>query len=86
VEARPAGKPAGPAIRVTSDPQGRFFIRLPVGDYALAAQAKDHAPQVISAVRAVGHPEPVEFRLAPRAASADVGSGLPSRAAAGRSQ
>jgi protocatechuate 3,4-dioxygenase beta subunit len=86
VEARAAGKPARPAIRVTSDRQGQFFIRLPVGDYLLAAQANDHAPQVIPAVRAVGHPDPVEFRLAPRATSADAGSPLPSRGARARRQ
>lgn len=86
VEARAAGKPARPAIRVTSDPQGQFFIRLPVGDYVLAAQANDHAPQVIPAVRAVGQPAPVEFRLARRAAGADAGAPLPSRGAPARRQ
>ena len=71
VEARPAGKPARPAVRVTSDSQGQFFLRLPSGEYALAAQAKDHAPQVIPMVRAVGRPDPLKFRLA--ATSADGG-------------
>ena len=81
VEARAARKPARPPVRVTSDPQGQFSIRVPVGEYALAAKAKDHAPQVIPIVRALGHPEPVEFRLASRAAGADGGAALPSRAA-----
>ena len=81
VEARATGKPARPPIRVTSDPQGQFLIRLPVGDYAVAVQAKDHAPQTIPVVRALGRPDPLEFRLAPRAASADGGSPLPSRGA-----
>ena len=79
VEARAAGKSARPAaIRVTSDAQGQFAVRLPVGEYALAAQAKDHRPQAIPLLRAVGHPDPVEFRLAPRAASADAGPPSPS--------
>ena len=76
VEARAAGKPARPAIRVTSDPQGQFLIRLPAGEYSVAVQAKDHAAQTIPAVRALGRPDPLEFRLASRAASAD--GGLPS--------
>ena len=80
VEARSVGKAAGPTIRVAADPQGQFFLRLPAGEYVLAAEAKDHAPQAIPTVRAVGRPEPVEFRLALRAASADAGSMLPSRA------
>jgi hypothetical protein len=57
-----------------------------VGEYALAAEAKDHAPQAIAVVRAVGHPDPVEFRLAARAASADAGPPLPSRGARPRRQ
>jgi len=65
VEARAAGKPVRPAIRVTSDPQGQFLIRLPVGEYAVAVQAKDHASQTIPIVRAMGQPDPLEFRLAP---------------------
>jgi hypothetical protein len=81
VEARAAGRPARPAIRVTSDPQGQFSIRLPVGEYAIAVQAKDHAPQTIPVVRALGRPDPLEFRLAPRAASADGGPPLPSQGA-----
>ena len=74
VEAHPVERRARPPVRVTSDPQGQFAIRVPVGEYSLAAQAKDHAPQAISAVRAFGRPDPVEFRLASRAASADGGS------------
>jgi hypothetical protein len=81
VEARATGKPVRPAIRVTSDPQGQFLIRLPVGEYAVAVQAKDHAPQTIPVVRAMGRPAPLEFRLAPRAASADGGAPSPSRGA-----
>ena len=82
VEARAAGKPARPAIRITSDPQGQFSIRVPVGEYAMSAQAQGHAPQAIPLLRALGNPNPVEFRLAPRAASADAGS--PSRRASAR--
>jgi hypothetical protein len=57
------------------------LIRLPVGEYALAVQAKDHAPQIIPVVRAMGRPAPLEFRLAPRAVSPDGGPPLPSRGA-----
>jgi protocatechuate 3,4-dioxygenase beta subunit len=84
VEARAAGKPARPPSRVTSDPQGRFFIRVPVGEYALAAKAKDHALQAIPMVRAVGRPDSLEFRLAPHAASADGGVPGPARGAPAR--
>jgi hypothetical protein len=84
VQARAAGKPAQPAIRVTSDPQGQFFLRLPVGEYVLAAEAKSHALQTIPIVRAVGRPDPLEFRLAPRAVSADGGPPGPSRATPAR--
>jgi hypothetical protein len=71
-------------VRVTSDRQGQFLLRLPVGEYALAAEAKDHAPQSIPIVRAVGRPDPLEFRLAPRAANADAGAPSPSRRASAR--
>jgi protocatechuate 3,4-dioxygenase beta subunit len=84
VEARAAGKPARPPVRVTSDAQGQFSIRVPVGEYALAAKAEDHALQAIPIVRAVGRPDPLEFRLAPRAASADGGAPGPSRGAPAR--
>jgi protocatechuate 3,4-dioxygenase beta subunit len=86
VEARAAGKPVRPAIRVTSDPQGQFLIRLPVGEYAVAVQAKDHASQTIPIVRAMGQPDPLEFRLAPRAASADGGPPSPSAGAPAHTQ
>ena len=84
VEARATGKPAHPVVRVTSDRQGQFLLRLPVGEYALAAEAKDHALQAIPIVRALGRPDPLEFRLAPRAASADGGPPSPSRRASAR--
>ena len=84
VEARASGKPARPPIRVTSDPQGQFLIRLPVGDYAVAVQAKDYAPQTIPLVRALGRPDPLEFRLASRATSADGGLPSPSPGAPAR--
>jgi protocatechuate 3,4-dioxygenase beta subunit len=86
VEARAAGKPVRPAIRVTSNPQGQFLIRLPVGEYAVAVQAKDHAPQTIPVVRAMGQPDLLEFRLAPRAASADGGPPSPSPGAPAHTQ
>jgi protocatechuate 3,4-dioxygenase beta subunit len=87
VEARAGGKPARPPVRVTSDPQGQFFIRVPVGEYALAAQAKDHAPQVIPVVRTAGHPDALEFRLATgasRGLSSADGGPLPGRATPAR--
>jgi protocatechuate 3,4-dioxygenase beta subunit len=86
VEARVGRRPTSLPIRVTSDPQGQFFMRVPVGEYALAAQAKDHAPQVIAVVRAGSHPDPLEFRLAVRAGrpSADGGSPPPARVAPAR--
>jgi protocatechuate 3,4-dioxygenase beta subunit len=37
VEARPAGKPARSAVRVTTDGKGAFFIPVPLGDYVLTA-------------------------------------------------
>ena len=47
VEARFAGKSARPAVRATTDPNGEFFLRVPIGDYALTAQTE----KLISASR-----------------------------------
>jgi protocatechuate 3,4-dioxygenase beta subunit len=38
VDARPAGKPARSAVRVTTDAKGAFFVQVPHGDYVLAAR------------------------------------------------
>ncbi|HEX7599010.1 MAG TPA: carboxypeptidase-like regulatory domain-containing protein [Polyangia bacterium] len=78
LEARYLGKPPRPPIRANADPQGQFALRVPVGEYALTARAKSHAPQTISFVRASGQPDPSEFRLA---ASVDGGVPSPTREA-----
>ncbi|HEY5283714.1 MAG TPA: carboxypeptidase-like regulatory domain-containing protein [Polyangia bacterium] len=38
VEARIAGKPKQPAVRATTDKNGEFSLRVPMGDYALVAR------------------------------------------------
>jgi hypothetical protein len=38
VEARMAGKTKQPAVRATTDGNGEFFLRVPLGEYALSAQ------------------------------------------------
>ena len=40
VEAKLAGRLARPSLRVTSDPKGEFFLRVPLGDYQLTAQTE----------------------------------------------
>jgi hypothetical protein len=40
VEARLAGKLARPTVRATSAGNGEFFLRVPLGDYALTAQTE----------------------------------------------
>jgi protocatechuate 3,4-dioxygenase beta subunit len=40
VEARLAGKFARPAVRTTASGNGEFFLRVPIGDYALTAQTE----------------------------------------------
>lgn len=64
VEARALGK-GSPPIRVTSDSQGQFALRVPSGHYAVTAQSRGQSPQTIPMVRALGHPEALEFRLSP---------------------
>jgi hypothetical protein len=66
VEARP--RAAGAAIRMASDHDGHFTLRVPGGDYALVALAPARAPESLFAVHAVpGEPvKPIELRL-PRA-------------------
>jgi hypothetical protein len=66
VEARPKAK--GPAVRMASDRDGNFSLRVPGGDYALVALAPARAPESLFAVHAVpGEPsKPIELRL-PRA-------------------
>jgi protocatechuate 3,4-dioxygenase beta subunit len=39
VEARMAGRTKQPAVRATTDGNGEFFLRVPLGDYALTAQS-----------------------------------------------
>ncbi len=38
VDARPVGKPARSAVRVTTDAKGTFLVQVPHGDYVLAAR------------------------------------------------
>ena len=66
VEARPNAK--GPPVRMASDHDGNFSLRVPGGDYALVAAAPARAPGSWFAVHAVpGEPSrPIELRL-PRA-------------------
>jgi protocatechuate 3,4-dioxygenase beta subunit len=66
VEARPTAK--GTAVRMASDRDGNFTLRVPGGDYALVARAPSHASGSLFAVHAVpGEPsKPIELRL-PRA-------------------
>jgi hypothetical protein len=40
VEAKLAGRLARPSLRVTSDPKGEFFLRVPLGEYQLTAQTE----------------------------------------------
>jgi hypothetical protein len=39
VEARMTGRTKQPAVRATTDRNGEFFLRVPLGDYALTAQS-----------------------------------------------
>jgi hypothetical protein len=64
IEARAPGKASLP-IRVSSDGQGQFALRVPAGQYSVSALAKGYELQTIPVVRALGQPEPLEFRLAP---------------------
>jgi hypothetical protein len=66
VEARP--RASGSPIRMASDHDGHFTLRVPGGDYALVALAPSRAPESLFAVHAVpGEPvKPIELRL-PRA-------------------
>jgi hypothetical protein len=72
VEARPTAK--GPPVRMASDRDGNFTLRVPGGDYALVAAAPARAPGSWFAVHAVpGEPSrPIELRL-PRADGAIEG-------------
>ncbi len=40
VEAKLTGRLVRPSLRVTSDPKGEFFLRVPLGDYQLTAQTE----------------------------------------------
>ena len=80
VEARALGRSDLP-VRVPADSQGQFVLRVPVGQYTVSAMAKGHLPQTISMVRALGRPDPLEFRLVSRS-NADAGTTAPGRPAA----
>jgi protocatechuate 3,4-dioxygenase beta subunit len=66
VEARPRAK--GAPVRMASDRDGNFSLRVPGGDYALVALAPARAPESLFAVHAVPGEarKPIELRL-PRA-------------------
>jgi Carboxypeptidase regulatory-like domain len=66
VEARPTNK--GLPVRMASDRDGNFSLRVPGGDYALVARAASHASGSLFAVHAVPGEasKPIELRL-PRA-------------------
>jgi protocatechuate 3,4-dioxygenase beta subunit len=67
IEVRPTG-PQGAIMRLATDRDGRFTVRIPRGDYSLLALAPSRAPRSIFAVHAVpGTPAPpFDLRL-PRA-------------------
>jgi protocatechuate 3,4-dioxygenase beta subunit len=63
VEARPAAK--APSVRMATDRDGRFSLRVPGGDYALLALAPARAPRSVFALHAAPGSEapPFELRL-----------------------
>jgi hypothetical protein len=63
VEARPATK--APPVRMATDRDGRFFLRVPGGDYALLALAPARAPRSVFALHATPGTDapPFELRL-----------------------
>ena len=68
VEARLAGKPAHPTVRATADAKGEFFLRVPLGDYTVAAQTERLVSPAAQSIhlRGGGAAEPCEIKLAPR--------------------
>ena len=69
VEAKLTGKTAHPAVRARTDASGEFFLRVPLGDYTLAAQTENLASPFPQAIRVLGTAaEPFEIKLAPRSA------------------
>lgn len=66
VEARPTAK--GPPVRMASDRDGHFSLRVPGGDYALVALAPSRVSESLFAVHAIPGEagKPIELRL-PRA-------------------
>ena len=68
VEARMAGKTKQPAVRASTDGNGEFFLRVPLGDYALSAQTDklaSTAPLSIH-VQADGRVDSCILQLLPR--------------------
>jgi protocatechuate 3,4-dioxygenase beta subunit len=68
LEVRPTGPDRGSVVRLASDRDGRFAVRVPGGDYSLLALAPARAPRSIFALHATpgSAPPPFELRL-PRA-------------------
>jgi Carboxypeptidase regulatory-like domain len=60
VEARPA---KGPAVRMATDRDGRFFLRVPAGDYSLLALAPSRAPRSVFALHAAPGTRGAPFEL-----------------------
>jgi len=70
VEARLAGKSGHPAVRATTDANGEFVLRVPLGDYTLTAQTEklvSLVPQSLH-VRKDVTPDTCVLQLAPRPA------------------
>jgi len=61
VEARPVRK--GPAVRVATDREGRFALRVAAADYSLLALAPSRAPRTVFAVNAAPGTESAPFEL-----------------------
>lgn len=83
VEARPVGRASAAALRVASEADGSFALRVPGGEYAFTATAPGHSLQALYAVRIEeGKTATLELRLARAEGTLDgdvreVGSGRP---------
>jgi protocatechuate 3,4-dioxygenase beta subunit len=70
VEARLAGRPGHPPVRASTDANGGFVLRVPLGEYTLTAQTEklvSPAPQSLR-IRQDVPPDACVLRLAPRPA------------------
>jgi protocatechuate 3,4-dioxygenase beta subunit len=71
VDARPAGRSATPALRVPTDREGKFTIRVPVGSYIVTAQTETLAAPGPLAIHVGANEtaEPSVLQLVPKATS-----------------